>query len=179
MPATITRQESKRRKNDRARALAIEKRNYSAEDKAAIRSLHRERIAGALAMLENEDGLARFVESRQLCPHLTPLGAALAAYEAPGQLVGSMAYWKAAGHRVRKGEIACAYTTRAPAFWPLPMFSAAQTDYPQEYTEAAEDELALPSDGLLAEMARSIRDAFAATGRKTATLNKWTEVEAV
>ncbi|NUQ70418.1 MAG: hypothetical protein HUU17_06290 [Chthonomonadales bacterium] len=147
--------------------------SYSADEKRAIRRAHSDANAEALRRLETVDGMARFLETRELNPQLTPLAAARVAMDAPGRVVATFREWKQAGCRVRKDEHAISYGTKAPAYWPLPLFAAEQTDYPEELEERQIAETGSPSDELVDAALASLRERFAAMGRKTKALNAW------
>jgi hypothetical protein len=165
---------TRRRQRDQAslarRARQAEKRHLTPEQKRQRRQEHADRIARALAYVETEQGFREWLQARELNPQLTPLSAALAALQAPGQIIGTFAQWKAAGAKVRKGQEAAVYLTRPP-FWPLAAWTAEQTDAPPELVEAPPP--ALPEN--VEDLAEQLRAAFARDGRKTATLNAFTE----
>lgn len=175
MPAsTLTRQERKRRSSARAREREIEKRNYSDAEKRAIRAQHSARIHAALEALESEEGLRAFLEVREINPHLTPLACAIAAHMLPEPVyVASLRDWNRAGYRVRKGAVARAYATKAPACWPMPLFTEDQVKGPDELL--VDPELPPVPLSYARALVGSLREAFGADGRKTATLNRWAE----
>jgi hypothetical protein len=93
----------------------------------------RQRKAGHAAYLHasieaigTAEGMARFLEARELNPHLTPLACASVAMDAPGRVVGTAHWWTENGYRIRKGEQARVFGTKAPSFNPLPMFTDEQ-----------------------------------------------------
>lgn len=172
--ATLTRQERKRRKAARARERECEKRNLTPDEKRARRQEHARLITCALAELGTVEGMEAFLRSRQLNQHLTPLAAALVAYQLPGRIAAPVRWWGKAGHKVRKGEVARGYVT-APGFWPLAVFTAEQTDYPDEYIEAAEADVAEASAGMLEALVALLLERFEADGTKTPALNGWVE----
>ena len=172
-------QKAQKARNDSARRAT--KGQHTDEEKAAIRRQHRDRIAAALEALETPDGMRAFLEARELNPQLTPLAAATAALEAPGKVVMTLRQWNKTGARVRKGARAVAYATKAPAFWPDPLFEAADTDYPEEYVEAQELELEaapVPPE-IAAAAARELEERFELEGRKTKVLNQWLEAAGI
>ena len=149
--------------------------NYSDADKRFIRRAHADANQRALAALEDAQGMARFLETRELNPKLTPLAQARVAMDAPGRVVDSFAGWNKAGHRIRKGEHAVSYATKAPHMWPLPLFAAEQTDYPEEYVDSQLEEVGSPDSGLVAAAIESLRGFYADLGMKTKALNAWNE----
>lgn len=99
---TTKQERSRKARADRVRRGT--KGQHSAEEKAAIRAEHRDRIARALEALETPDGMARFLKTRELNPQLTPLAAATAALEAPDRVVMTLRQWNNAGARVHPME---------------------------------------------------------------------------
>jgi len=172
--ATLTRQERKRRKVARARERECERRHLTTDEKRARRQEHAKLITCALAELGTVEGMEAFLRSRQINPHLTPLAAALVAYQMPGAMAAPVRWWGKAGHKVRKGEIARGYVT-APGFWPLAVFTAEQTDYPDEYVEAVEADVAEASPGMLEALVASLLERFEVEGTRTPALNGWVE----
>lgn len=145
---------------------------YTDAEKREVRAEHRSRIAAALESLESADGMRAYLLARALNPELTPLTQALAADSAPGKIVGNLRYWNRHGGRIAKGERAVAYGTKAPAFWPDPLFTAEQAGA-VELVEGVRP--ALPAGEVIAELAAEVRGRFAEHGRKTKTLNIWAE----
>lgn len=94
-------------------------------EKQEAREGHAARLRVAVAELESETGFEAWVEALTLNPDLTPMNAALVALQSPGEIVGTAAYWRRQGCRVRKGERAAGRIT-GRGFWPLAYFTAEQ-----------------------------------------------------
>ena len=124
-PATLTRQESKRRKAARARDRKVEACNLTPAEKRARRDAHAETLNDLYRWLATPEGAAAWLEGLELNGHLTPVNAALAARFAPGEIVATAASWRKWGFRIRKGETSrIAVTGRG--FWPVAAFTARQ-----------------------------------------------------
>lgn len=94
-------------------------------EKREARLEHVALIRAAIDELRAPDGFARWIETLELNPQLTPLNAALVAMQSPGQIVSTCAQWRRQGYRVRKGAVAAGRIT-GKGFWPLAYFTADQ-----------------------------------------------------
>lgn len=97
----------------------------TAKEKREARDAHAARIHAAVAELVEPRGFEAWLEALELNPHLSPMNAALVALQTPGEIVGTSAYWRRNGYKVRKGERSAGRVT-APGFWPLAYFTAEQ-----------------------------------------------------
>jgi hypothetical protein len=88
-------------------------------EKREVREAHRETLTEALARLETPQGMSRWLVSRHIHgTNQTPANIALAAMQAPGQLVGTYQQWAKQGLKPRKGqEHELVLTGRT--FWPV------------------------------------------------------------
>jgi len=94
-------------------------------EKREARLEHAALIREAIDELRGPDGFARWIETLELNPQLTPLNAALVAMQSPGRIISTCAQWRRQGYRVRKGEAAAGRIT-GKGFWPLAYFTAEQ-----------------------------------------------------
>lgn len=113
----------------------------TAAEKRAARDEHAARLRLACEQLTERNGFDTWVEAMALNPALTPLNAALAALQTPGEIVGTSTAWKRQGYRVRKGERAAGRIT-GKGFWPLAYFTAEQAGA----TDLLEFEPVLPAE---------------------------------
>lgn len=95
------------------------------DEKRAARLEHRDRLAEAVEHARDLDGFGDWLEALELNPHLSPMNCALAAYQAPGEIVDTFAGWKRGGYLVPKGE-RCSVRLTGPGFWPKAAFTAPQ-----------------------------------------------------
>lgn len=95
------------------------------DEKRAARLEHRDRLAEAVDLVREPEGFGAWLESLELNPHLSPMNCALAAMQAPGEIVDTFAGWKRNGYLVPKGERAGVRLT-GPGFWPKAAFTAPQ-----------------------------------------------------
>ena len=128
---TAIEEDERRARRDAYRAGGGSKRRplksfYTDAEKREMREAHAELLREAQEAACG-DGLAAYVESVQLNPHLTPLTAALAALQTPGRIVDTAQGWSRQGYRVRKGEAAAGRLT-GRGFWPRAYFSAEQAN---------------------------------------------------
>ncbi|NUQ70415.1 MAG: hypothetical protein HUU17_06275 [Chthonomonadales bacterium] len=135
MTATLTRQETRARKN-RARAHArwvpkgSSATDYSPEEIRKRKQAHRDYLRRVLAELESPEGMRRFLIARELHPHLTPLAvAAVAADGVPGvvyRYADGKEGWRHHGRQIARDESAFVFGTRAPSFNPRALFGEGQ-----------------------------------------------------
>lgn len=101
-----------------------------AERKAKRAELRAEREAALAAVATDDGARADWIETCRLNPHLGANNAAIVAVRLPGQVVGTVRYWRANGARILRGEHAALYLTGGPhtKFAPVAAFAACQTD---------------------------------------------------
>jgi len=168
-----TKQAAKRAASRRRR----ERRGFDPQtraEKEAKRAEHRERLDRALAEVAELQGFARFLEARELNPRLTPGNAALVASQAPGEVVGTFAFWRGEGAPVAKGQSAGVFLT-GRAFWPRAVWTAGEVGYPLERLIGS-DVAPMPSR---AEVERLHADFLAAVAGGTSTLDALAAVSEV
>lgn len=111
-------------KIDQERAREVRKRlklNYTPRteaEKRELREYHRETLDAALARLGTAEGMSAFLISRHIHgTSLTPANTALAALQAPNELVGTYPAWASRGLKPQKGRKAELVLT-GKTFWP-------------------------------------------------------------
>lgn len=100
-------------------AKRLREHGYTLEQKQDARDEHRALLETALERLTTPAGMSAWLLAREIHgAELTPANAALAALQAPGQLVGTARYWKRQGVRIGKGQ---RHTLRltGKTFWPV------------------------------------------------------------
>jgi hypothetical protein len=134
-------------------------------EKKAARLEHAERIHEAVEYVRTARGFGEWLEALELCPRLSPLNAALIAYQCPGKIAETAAGWKQSGYQVRKGETAAGWIT-GPMFYPRAIFTADQVGASDLVGMAeAELEASALTDLAIAEM-RSQLEALLDAGAK-------------
>lgn len=101
-------------------------------EKRAAREEHAERLRAMVEWIEEEPERAvpLILKAIRLHPDATPCNAALIAYQVPGEVAGTFQEWKKWGGAIPKGEVARAWITKGPGFYPFPVFTAEQVNAP-------------------------------------------------
>ncbi|MGH2761395.1 MAG: hypothetical protein ACRDLD_02250 [Thermoleophilaceae bacterium] len=105
----------------------------------------------ALALLDDPECHAAWVEACILNPHLGANNAAIVAARLPGKVVGTARYWRRVGARVHKGERTALYLTGGPntRFAPVAAFAACQTSAgPELAAIETDDERTVSNDDI-------------------------------
>lgn len=104
-------------------AKRLREHGYTEDQKREAREDHARTVEAALAALNTPAGMSAFLIARELnSGHLTAGNMALAALQAPGEIVGTRAYWKREGFRLRKGQ-GHGLRLTGRNFWPTPAWT--------------------------------------------------------
>lgn len=101
----------------------LREHGYTLDQKRDARETHKALLGEALDVLATPAGMSAFLVSREIHgDQLTPGNVALAAFQCPGQLVGTHAHWKREGMKLRKGQGHSLRLT-GRGFWPTAAWS--------------------------------------------------------
>lgn len=101
----------------------LREHGYTIDQKRDAREAHKALLDESLEALATPAGMSAFLVSREIHgDSLTAGNVALAAFQAPGQLVGTRAHWKREGMKLRKGQ---GHNLRLTgrSFWPAPAWT--------------------------------------------------------